>query len=188
MAIVSDYICRTIISKFIFFFTVIPFYQSNAEPIICMYKDNQTVNPNAACEKVFVQDNIRDADTIFVADLSHLTAITELYFDQTGITTLPDIRAINSTLLKLSLLSNDQLAVIPSEILGQMQALVSLTLSGSPLLTQIPDVPLVELQHLTIKGIFGSIPYLPVMGETITVSLKCLYKETRYFTVCICTK
>ena len=136
----------------------------------CTYDVDEPVNPASTCTVINVKHIPRDAD-LFVPDLSHVTSVTYLLIQNTGITTLPDISAMKGTMTTLRLFNNKKLTVIPGEILGQFQKLRTLIISFNNILTTLPDVSLSRLTVLQMfKTFFTVTPYLPEMGKTITVS------------------
>ena len=136
----------------------------------CTYDVNVPVNPDSTCTSLTVKNIPRDAD-LFVPDLSHVTSVTFLAIQNTGITTLPDIGPMEATVRTFRLFDNKLLTTIPIEILKELQQMRTFIISFNNVLTVLPDVYLRSLRKLQFfRSYFTSIPYLPEMGKTITVS------------------
>ena len=141
----------------------------------CTYKGDQTVNPTSTCKSVIIEANALDENDILASNLTHMIKTKSMTFKNTGITSLPDITALGTILKILTLELNAQLTSLPANIMSQMQALQQLFLIKNYKLSQLQDTPMPKLWNLEIENCgFESIPYLPAMGKTITVSL-CRY-------------
>ena len=145
---------------------------------VCTFNGNQIINPAADCTSLNIWDNSRDSD-ILVPDLSYLSGrIIWIQFVNTGITALPDLTIIATSVKKIYLQSNHKLTSLPPEIMSQFQALELLYLNDNPLLVALPDVPLPNLSTLSLKNsAYTSLMNIPQMGKTIKVSASCIIND-----------
>ena len=149
----------------------------------CTYKGTKQVNPDAGCKYVFIKTNSMDQD-ILASNLTHMSLTHTMEFKNTGITSLPDITALATTLRMLILDSNWLLSALPALIMSQLHNLEELYVLKSPELSQLPDVSMPKLWNLEIEHLgFESIPYLPNLGKTITVSILLHNTNTNCYSV-----
>ena len=144
----------------------------------CLLTGNDILNPEADCTSLNIGHNSRDSD-ILVSDLSYLSGrIIWISFMSTGITVLPDLTMIATSVERLYLQGNYKLTSLPPEIMSQFQALEILYLKNNPLLVVLPDVPLPNLHTLSLlNSAYTSLMNIPQMGKTIKVSASCIISD-----------